>query len=144
MQFHMRPSISRAGMSKCCAGKRSSVSTPRLYPSTLLRFVRCSLRPTLLWQNRPMVILVSCPQIRRRISPRSSRRYISQGSYPTHTPQSYFADHPLLLDPPNRIECRISRYFCRSSVWRQSTRCPLSAPSDLRSSVMRTRRLLRD
>ena len=50
----------------------------------------------------------------------------------------------LSADSPNGIKYRITPHFHPSSESRRSTRCPLSDLSYLRSSAMRTRRLLRD
>jgi len=78
-QPHMRPSTSKTGTSKFCAGTHCSVYTLASCLSTLLHFVGCSLRPTWLRQNHPTVVLVFRHLTRQRISPHSSRRYISPG-----------------------------------------------------------------
>jgi len=75
----MRTSTLRTGTWKCCAGVPSFVSTPPSYPSTLLCFVGCSPRPTWPLQSRPMGVPVFGHQTWPRISPHSSRRYISRG-----------------------------------------------------------------
>jgi len=72
-QLRMRPSTSRMGTSKCCAGMHSSVSTPASYPSILLCSIGRLLRLAWLQRNHPMAVPAFCPLTRQRISPYSSR-----------------------------------------------------------------------
>jgi hypothetical protein len=68
-----RPSTSRMGTWKFCAGTHCSVSTPASYPSTLLCFARYSLRLVWIRQNHLIVAPASCPRTPPRISPPFSR-----------------------------------------------------------------------
>ena len=122
-----------------CLGIHSSASMLALYPSSLLHFVKCSLRQAWL-----------CGRITQRLSPysvlrkghrlrHSSQGGISQGLslYPLLDPS---IDRLSIYRFPERDRVPCFATFHPSSASRRSTRCPLSDLRYLRSSVMRTQR----